>query len=149
MRIFAVLILVFTLLIGSASAQAKLPKVSIINVAQGTNKTDCLALLFVNLNGAATYQMRVTKAGNGSVKYRAGTPKAKQLRGWQDIAQFWQQNTTHTKQVWWCNLMVDQTVRVRVRAVDAKGKAGKVSKTGAFYLKTGFPVWSNYWSSNG
>ncbi len=138
MRYFLLLIAVFALLLAPASAQTKLKKPRITSLTQQYHETDCVTIAFNTVKRAASYELRVTNAGNGNLQYRSGTSSADQMRGWHDISKLKLINVAINgnirRQANWCNLAVNQTIRVRVRAVDAEGNPGPARKTGEFTL---------------
>ncbi len=138
MRYFLLIIALFSLLLAPASAQAKLKKPRITDVHQQMYDTDCVTVTFRTVKRAASYEVRITNADKGRLRYRAGTSSADQVRDWRDISTLKLINVAINgnirRQANWCNLAVNQTIRVRVRAVDAEGNAGPARKSPKFTL---------------
>lgn len=138
MRYALLLIALFALLLAPASAQTKLKKPRITSLYQQQYDTDCVTVSFKTVKRAASYELRVTNAGKGRLQYRSGTSSADQVRDWRDISTLKLINVDINgnirRQANWCNLAANQTIRVRVRAVDAEGNPGPARKTGEFSL---------------
>ena len=87
---------------------------------------------------AESYELRIINADQGKLRYRPGISSAAQVRDWRDISTLKQINQAFNgkerRQANWCNLAVNQTIRVRVRAVDAEGNPGPARMSGKFTL---------------
>lgn len=132
MRKFILTMLVFALLLGSASAQAELAKPKMIDV-QTSFFGRCIGISWNRVLRAATYEVRVTKKGVGRLNYRPGVSEEDQIRNWTNWRDLrepmkYGSNKKYGRSVDWCGLASGQTVKVRVRAVGKDGEIGPSSK---------------------
>ncbi|MDE2856568.1 MAG: hypothetical protein OXN94_01830 [Chloroflexota bacterium] len=128
MRYIMLLTIVFSFLLSPASAQTELPKPTGLFVEK--HGRDCIFIMWDEVAGAADYQIRLTRRGPGALQYSDKARKEDQLRGWRNwkelasTANGWAHDYGFRRSVLWCDLGRDQTIRARVRAVDAEGNTG-------------------------
>ncbi len=136
MRCLAILVLVFTALIGTATAQDTLaqPKRPVVVQHRPESGLGCIEIQWQKVKKATSHEIRITKYGPGRLQYIEGTAYD-QMRGWQDVSVLrYSYRFNGGRAGDWCGLAAGQTIRVWVRALDEHGVAGPRSKPRKFVV---------------
>ena len=137
MRKLILLALVSALFLAVLPAQAKLPRPDKPTLAQSEVFPDCVAIQWPdgNIKRKYKYEVRLTKVGTGKLQYTADSNPARRHVGWT----WWQKVGPHvlTGGVFYadqCGLVSGQKIKARVRVVNARGRAGRSSRSSDAYV---------------
>ena len=137
MRKLILFTLVFSLFLAVVPAQAKLPRPDKPTLGQSELFPDCVEIQWPdgNIKRKYKYEVRLTNVGKGKLQYTADSNPARRNVGWT----WWRDVGPHvlTGGVFYadqCGLVSGQTIKARVRVVNARGRAGRSSRSSDAYV---------------